>query len=160
MKKLILVRHAKSSWEGNYSDRERPIKPRGIRDAFLMANTLKNKAFSFDAVYTSPAKRAFETALIFMEVLKRDYDALLTEEALYDFDGRSLKAFVCSLPDHLETVLVFGHNHALAALANHWGGFVTDNVPTAGIVILDFDVSLWSTIESANTQCLFPKQFR
>ncbi|MDG1760402.1 MAG: histidine phosphatase family protein [Flavobacteriaceae bacterium] len=160
MKKLVLVRHAKSSWEGNYSDRERPIKPRGIRDAYLTANALHNKAFSFDAVYTSPANRAHETALIFMGVLKYELDALVIEEALYDFDGRSLKEFVYSLPDHLETVLVFSHNHALTALANLWGGFVTDNVPTSGVVILDFDVSLWSTIESANAQCLFPKQFR
>ncbi|MDG1761480.1 MAG: histidine phosphatase family protein [Flavobacteriaceae bacterium] len=160
MKKLVLVRHAKSSWEGNYSDRERPIKSRGIRDAYLTANALHEKAFSWDAIYTSPAKRAYETALIFVEVLKCDPDALTIEEALYDFDGRALKEFVCSLPDHHNSVLVFGHNHALTALANHWGGFVTDNVPTSGIVILDFDVSLWSTIESANAQCLFPKQFR
>lgn len=160
MKRLVLVRHAKSSWEGNHTDRERPIKPRGIRDANVVSHELKKKGFVYDGMYSSPALRAWETAAIFLEVLQLDLMDLQEVESLYDFHGRDLIEFVKALPVQFESVLVFGHNHAITAVVNQWGGYVTDNVPTSGIVILDFDVSLWSTVESARVQCLFPKQFR
>ena len=59
MKTWVMVRHAKSSWEFNVSDRERPLATRGIHDAALVAKELNTYNFHFDKVFSSPAKRAF-----------------------------------------------------------------------------------------------------
>ena len=68
MKTLILVRHAKSSWEeAGIDDFDRPLNERGKHDAPVMAKRLKNKNIDVDIFISSPAKRALRTAKYFTE---------------------------------------------------------------------------------------------
>ena len=81
--------------------------------------------------------------------------------ALYDFSGESVKTFVLGLDDTLNSVMIFGHNHAFTEVANDWGNKAIDNVPTSGLVHLKFDIDHWSDIEKGNTiKTIFPKHLK
>ena len=160
MKTWVMVRHAKSSWAFDLPDRERPLAERGVRDANLVGEQLKRKNFRFDKIFSSPAKRAFDTALIMTSSLDIDTSSIETVENLYDFSGEQVLGFVSGLSDSLSTVMTFGHNNACWYLAKTLGGFVGDNIPTAAVVIFRFNVSLWSQISNCDCSTIIPKDFR
>lgn len=161
MKKLILVRHGKSSWEYNVSDKDRTLLERGIKDAHLVANELKSQKKDINAVFSSPANRALHTCLIFLRELNFPFHKFSVVSELYDFSGQAVIDFVNGLDNELNTVMIFGHNHALTAIANYWGDNRIENVPTAGLVELSFTVSKWAEIVGGTTaNIIFPKNLR
>lgn len=161
MKELILIRHGKSSWEYDVSDKDRPLTERGIQDGHLVAQALGKEFPTPDAIYSSPANRALHTCCILMRELGLPLDRLRLEEGLYDFSGASVKAFVRGLDNSLGRVMIFGHNHAFTLVANAWGSRHTDNVPTTGCVHLAFDTDSWSGIRHGRTvKMVFPKQLK
>ncbi|WP_209405512.1 histidine phosphatase family protein [Pseudozobellia sp. WGM2] len=161
MKNLILVRHGKSSWDYAVSDKDRPLKERGINDALLVSDIFKQKDYQVDAVFSSPANRALHTCMIFLRRLEFPFTDFQVIENLYDFSGNSDLEFIKSIDDHLNTVMVFGHNHAFTYLANSLGNSYIDNVPTSGLVHLKFDVDNWNAIsQGATIQTIFPKDYR
>lgn len=161
MKELILIRHGKSSWEYDVSDKDRPLSERGVQDGHLVAAALKPELPIPDAVFSSPANRALHTCIILMRELGIPYNRLELAAELYDFSGGSVKAFVRSLDDTLQRVLIFGHNHAFTLVANAWGSRHTDNVPTTGCVRLQFDTPHWKDITHGRTLgMVFPKHLK
>ena len=95
---LILIRHGKSSWEFDVTDSERPLKPRGISDISLVANRFFNSGYNPDKVYSSPAKRALDTANLFTDLaLIRPINIEIKQE-LYDFSGIGVLNFIKALP--------------------------------------------------------------
>lgn len=161
MKTLILVRHGKSSWEYNVSDKDRPLKERGVNDALLVSSKLRDKNLNIDAVYSSPANRALHTCMIFLRQLEFSFSNLEIVEDLYDFSGDSDLNFIKGLDDSLNVILVFGHNHAFTQLANSLGNIYIENVPTSGLVHLKFDVDNWKSIAKGTTvETVFPKELK
>ncbi|MDC6367012.1 MULTISPECIES: histidine phosphatase family protein [Flavobacteriaceae] len=161
MKKIILMRHGKSSWDYEVSDKDRPLKERGINDAHLVAEAFKKNNQKIDFIYSSPANRALHTCMIFSRLLNFDLDFVRVTEELYDFSGSSVQAFVQQLDNSLDTILIFGHNYAFTSLANSWGDQYIENVPTAGLVQIKFNVKDWSEISKGVTEHLiFPKQLK
>lgn len=161
MKELILIRHGKSSWAYEVSDKDRPLKERGIRDAHRVAAAFKVDMPSIDMVYSSPANRALHTCMIFMRELEIPLDKLVVTDSLYDFSGESIVNFVDNFPQKLERVMIFGHNFAFTNLANRWGDKRIENVPTSGLVHLHSDAGDWGSMgESRTVKTLFPKQLR
>ncbi len=161
MKQLILMRHAKSSWDYEVSDKDRPLLQRGINDAHLVSKTFKVHAPKLDFIYSSPAIRALHTSMIFVRNFDYDLAHFRVDKSLYDFSGDSVQRFVEQLDNGLETVALFGHNYAFTSLANAWGDQYIDNVPTAGLVHITFGVDDWSKISKGTTkQMVFPKQLR
>ena len=161
MKQLILVRHGKSSWEYAVSDKDRPLLQRGITDALLVANYFNEQAIQIDAVFSSPANRALHTSMIFTRQLYFDLDKFQVINELYDFSGTHVLEFIKDLNDEAQTVLIFGHNHAFTHIANSLGNTYIDNVPTSGLVHLEFDVDHWASIKKGVTkQTIFPKQLK
>lgn len=153
-----MIRHGKSSWEHGLPDRDRPLQQRGIEDARRVAFAFLGSGPRPDAVFSSPATRALHTCRIFMAELGHPQDRFSVEADLYDFSGESVRAFVGRLDDTLDTVAIFGHNHAFTSLANAWGDRYIDNLPTAGLVHLVFDGDHWSKISRGRTErLLFPK---
>lgn len=158
MKTLILVRHGKSSWEYSVGDKDRPLLQRGMNDAKLVADRFNEQAISIDAAFSSPANRALHTSMIFLRQLYFPFDKYRVVNELYDFSGEHVLQFVKNLDNDLNTVLVFGHNHAFTYIANSLGNNYIENVPTSGLVQLDFDVDQWSSVEKGVTkQTIFPK---
>ena len=160
MKTWVMVRHAKSSWEFNLPDRDRPLVNRGIKDAILVGQELVKNNLHIDQVFSSPAKRAFDTALLMVSELGLSTENIQIEEGLYDFMGEKVLGFVRSLADGLNTIMTFGHNNACTHLAQSLGNYTNANIPTATAVIFHFDVSLWSDIQQCNCTSIRPKTLR
>src|SRR5437870_1380458 len=84
MKKLLLIRHAKSSWdEITQKDFDRPLNDRGHKDAPKIAKRLLKKDISIDAFISSPAVRALTTAEYFAEAFDVKKKQIVQEPALY-----------------------------------------------------------------------------
>lgn len=161
MKTLVLVRHAKSSWEHNLTDLDRPLSERGFSDAEMLSHYFKNYNFHPNYVFSSPANRALTTCNIFMEALNLSKKMLSVDHQLYDFGGQQVSQFIKSLDDNYQNVMIFGHNHAFTAISNIFGNKFIDNVPTCGLVMIEFDTVFWKTIDKGHTKLtLFPKELR
>ncbi|TXE11518.1 histidine phosphatase family protein [Seonamhaeicola algicola] len=161
MKTLILVRHAKSSWEFDVTDHERPLKKRGINDAKLVSETLKHENFKFDKILSSDATRTKETSKIFLKHLNINGSNIEYLYKLYDFAGADLTDVIKNTSKKVNNLLVFGHNHAITAFVNTFGSAYVDNVPTSGVVIINFDVDDWNLINEGETiKTIFPKHLK
>lgn len=161
MKQVILVRHGKSSWEYEVSDKDRPLKERGIKDAHLVAKEFTKMGIQVDRVFSSPANRALHTSIIFTRTMGFNRVNFHVENALYDFSGNSVRDFVQHLDDQFDTVMLFGHNYAFTTLANTWGDQYIENVPTAGLVHLKFEAGQWSKISKGTSETvIFPKHLK
>lgn len=161
MKTIVLVRHAKSSWEHNVSDEERPLNKRGTKDAVLVSKAFDAHGFRPDAIFSSPANRALTTCRIFMDTLGLEKDLLTIDKKLYDFGGDKVLRFIKSMDDGFSQVMIFGHNHAFTSLTNHLGDRSIDNLPTSGLVMIRFEVSNWKDVVHGKTEMILkPKDFK
>lgn len=161
MKKLILVRHAKSSWEHDVIDHERPLKKRGFDDAILVSNQLKTNFSSVDLALSSDAVRAKTTANIFVDTLNIDRNIFQLNHELYDFSGMDLVNVIKNCDNSVKSLMIFGHNHAITGFSNTYGDTYIDNVPTSGVVIFEFDIDNWIDLKPGKTlRTLFPRDFK
>ena len=115
MKKIILIRHAKSSYDYNCSDLKRPLSNRGYNDAYIMSIIFKNFKLNIDSIYSSPARRTLDTAHKFLNNLNYNVK-LIIEQSLYDFDGEATEKFIKCLDDSYNTVMIFSHNNTCSNL--------------------------------------------
>lgn len=134
VRKLFVVRHAKSSWaQPGLADRERPLNPRGIRNAHEMAWRLHKRGVKITRLICSPARRARETAEHFAEVLDIPANRQSIEERLYEAGVDEWLRLIRGLDASLFSVMMIGHNPAITQLTNRLG-HSTSNVPTCGIL--------------------------
>lgn len=161
MKRLILVRHGKSSWKHNVADDKRPLKKRGIKDGELISNAFE-KFFTMPVIaWSSPAVRALETAKIFQKKLKIEDKDFLIKSQLYTFSPKDLLQQIQGCDDNIEKLMVFGHNPAMTGVVNLLGDKKFDNIPTTGLTVIDFDTNSWKEIKDGKTiLSLFPKNLR
>ena len=116
MHQLILLRHAKSSWDNpDSSDFDRPLNPRGRRAAGLVRGAMRQLGLAPDMVLTSPAKRTLET----LSLLEPWDDTPLIEEvpSLYLASLEQLLAVLNGVADTTRSVMLVGHNPGLHELA-------------------------------------------
>ena len=161
MKQIILVRHGKSSWDYDVSDKDRPLKERGIRDAGLVSKKFAEQGLQIDFAFSSPANRALHTSMIVLRNIGFDLNNFQVQEALYDFSGNGVGNFVKSVDNRFGTIMIFGHNYAFTTLANTWGDQYIDNVPTAGLVHIKFNVDSWVKVDKGTSETIiFPKHLK
>jgi phosphohistidine phosphatase len=140
MKRVYLLRHAKSSWkDASLHDRDRPLAGRGRRAAKAMARHIREHEIHPDLVVCSPARRARET----LERVELDLGrgAVRIEPRLYGAGVDELLDVVRGLPDRAESVLLIGHNPTLQDFAR-----IEDKFPTAALATLAFAVSHWRDV--------------
>tara|TARA_B100000965_G_scaffold42412_1_gene31156 strand:- start:389 stop:871 length:483 start_codon:yes stop_codon:yes gene_type:complete len=160
MKKLILIRHAKSSWEFDLKDLERPLSKRGINDSKIMTDVVNNVCKEVEIVFCSVARRASETCNIFMKnITQKKKIKVIYSEDLYDFSGNKVDEFIKKINNKLNSVMIFSHNNTCTNLLLKYSKDQT-HVPTCGVLIFNFDVSLWSEINFGTCQKYFPKDYR
>lgn len=163
MKRIYIVRHAKSSWENAaLPDHDRPLNDRGKNDAPFMAQKCFDLGYLPDQIITSTAKRALKTAKKFHTVLGQDI-SFRTESKLYHAPSSTYFEECYGLEESTKSVMLFGHNPGITYLANEIHGDYVDNVPTCGILVIDVHVKFWNEVEP--TQCyledfLYPKKYR
>ena len=150
--RLILVRHAKSSWDtAALRDHDRPLKRRGQRDCRLVGAFLRDELLLPGEVVLSTALRCIETWDGIREAAELDVDARR--------DGNLYHAGAAGMLDILraaagDVVLMIGHNPGIAGLAS---GLVADpgtvhadfrRYPTSATTVLDFDVDSWRQVNA------------
>ena len=161
MKTLILIRHAKSSWKHDVIDHERPLNNRGKNDAKTVSKYFKSKELSPDKVLISDANRTRLTANRFIETLDIPAHIIEYNHKLYDFSGYDLTEVIKSCSSDISRLMVFGHNHAITAFVNTYGSVYIDNVPTCGVVIIEFDIENWYNLKQGRTVLkVFPKDLK
>lgn len=149
MKQLYLVRHAKSSWrEEGLADMDRPLKGRGVRDAYNTSFWLESQGYLPDLILSSPATRALHTALIFSKSLHYSFSDIAITASIYEASTADLQNVVQEINDQYNNVFLFGHNPTITDFVNKCIDHRIDNVPTAGVACLKFNVSQWSEIDS------------
>lgn len=161
MKNLILIRHAKSSWDAPLNDIDRPLDNRGIKDAHIVAlKSIKYLPKTF-IVWSSIAKRASETAVIFAQNISYPIENIIFKKELYTFDENNLEQIIKSCNNSYYNIILFGHNEAITNFVNKFGDHYIDNVPTAGFVSLKFDTDNWQFINKGKIiKTLFPKDLK
>ena len=134
MKKLYLVRHAKSDWEhGGLADIDRPLNARGYRDADAMSKLLKEKKVIPDLIVSSPAIRAISTALIFCRNLELNAGDIHIIPELYESTVKQYTHAVAQIHDRFKHVMLFGHNPVITNFANNLTTSFTDTMPTCSV---------------------------
>ncbi len=156
MKTLILVRHAKSSWNNpDLKDFDRPLNERGKKDVPKMAARFKEKHITPGIIFSSPAKRALKTCKLFAAENGYPETAIHTDTGLYHADESALMNFVRNLRVDLNEVMIFGHNPGLTEFAEILSGVILENIPTCGIVVLQFPLNEWNKISAGTGKILF-----
>lgn len=147
MKRLTLIRHAKSSWKHpELDDHERPLNKRGRRDAPEMGARLARRAERFDLLLSSTARRARDTADAIAEALGAGAGRQAASADLYHADAEDLLAELRGLDPALERVALVGHNPALTDLANRLAGTSLVKLPTAAVFTVELPVDDWSAV--------------
>ena len=156
MRKIIFLRHAKSSWDNEYlSDHDRPLSERGLRDAPRMATRLKEKNIMPDLILSSTAKRAKETAEITAKSLGLSQSIICFERNLYHASPKEiLNQIKIHADQSIETLIVVGHNPGFNDVIEYLGGSI-ENLPTAGQFGFKLSIREWSEISPEKAEVWF-----
>ena len=156
---LILMRHAKSDHNNLLlRDFDRPLNKRGIRNAGEMGEWLHKHVGKANLTLCSPAKRTRET----LEGVHKKFNQgeVKFEDSIYEASITALYSVIAK-QKAVSTLMLIGHNPAITYLAQSLSGVRIDNIPTAGVVIIDFDCNSWNEITEGNGELrlkMFPKE--
>jgi phosphohistidine phosphatase len=152
MKKLVLIRHAKSSWDQPWQDdHDRPLAERGLKDAVEMAKRLKKKGIFPDCILSSSALRAVQTATITAEELGVPHDKIKIEKTLFHASPNILLKWIHMQKDSYQTLFVIGHNPGLNELIKSLGMDI-ENLPTSGQFGFSLKMISWSELNPENVR--------
>lgn len=162
MKQLFLIRHAKSSWNDLTVDRDRPLTGRGKRDASFMGSLLRFRGFEPDRILSSPAQRARKTARRIAREVGYPKDAIEVRDELYLAGPGAVIAVIQALEEGANRVYLVGHNPDLSQVASRLSGEDQGEIPTCGIVAIEFPVERWAYVMEGSGRVLFvdnPKRY-
>jgi phosphohistidine phosphatase len=153
MKKVFFIRHAKASWKNSQTDDfDRPLNKRGRKDAFLIANRLKEFGIKPDIILTSPAIRAQKTAKIISKILEKEY--ILVED-LYQSSLEGYLELISNIPDKHETIFIIAHNPEITLVCEYLTDLILGTIPTSGIAAVKLNCSSYSQIGEGCAKLLF-----
>ncbi len=157
MKKLFIIRHAKSSWAiSGQSDFTRALNERGEIDAPKMAKRLIAKAPVIDLFLSSPAIRAHKTCEHFYQAYKNNQPLNTYDERLYHASQEIFYQVISELSDSINSVAVFSHNPGITDFVNSLDtGVRLDNMPTCAIYATSSDTTHWRDFQDSTKQFLF-----
>lgn len=156
MKTLILIRHAKSSWDQiGIDDFDRPLNERGKKDAPEMAKRLKDKGMELDHLISSPAKRARKTARYFAEEFGFKKDEISLIDELYGASRSEFLKVVSEIDDRKNTVALFSHNPGITEFASSLTNIRVDDMPTCAMFALQVETANWKNFSGAAKKFLF-----
>jgi len=156
MKRVIIVRHAKSVPFGYDNDFYRDLTERGEDDATKISAKLQSLGITPDLVIASPATRTMHTASIFCQNL--EYDPIKIRQINEFYEGVTTQGFIeilQDLPEAVQTVLVFGHNPTVYYLVYNLVKYFNSDMPTCSTVALDFQVEKWQEVSARGAQVAF-----
>lgn len=147
MRQLIVIRHAKSDWnDPDLSDHDRPLNPRGLRDAPVMGRRLARSCAMPVTLITSSAVRARATASLMAAEMGIVEDAIRVDARLYGASAAALLNYIRELADADNPVAIIAHNPGLTELVNILSDHEIENLPTCSYAVLNFDVTHWRQV--------------
>lgn len=163
MKELILVRHAKSSWDNpELKDFDRPLNERGKNDVITMSDRLYGRGVRPDILISSPAKRTMATAKVFAKTFKMKVGSVVLVPSLYQAQPTEFYRVVKGIDNQYNCAILFTHNTGLTDFANELTNVHVDNVPTCGIFAVKIDTDNWKDFAKSSKSFWFfdyPKLF-
>lgn len=163
MKQLCLIRHAKSDWGTEFlEDIHRPLNQRGYDDAYRLSQ-LAHELPQPDKVICSSSVRTYSTALILSKGLQFDIQSMEINPELYLASMEKILRIIASQDDKIKTLYLVGHNPGTTDLFNKLSEDFIDNVPTCGILLIEFPIKSWKEISKTSgktIRTIFPRQFR
>ena len=145
MKTLFVLRHAKSSWEdANSADFDRPLNKRGMETAPLVGETIRKNKFEIDSIISSPAKRAWQTAVLVKEAARIEAD-IRFDDRIYEASPHRLLHIASELDDKIGSAMLVGHNPGLEGLLKLLTHEI-ESMPTAALAVVDLKIDSWSEI--------------
>lgn len=149
MKRVLLIRHAKSSWDDiTMKDFDRPLNPRGLRDAPAMAKRLVEQGVDIDGFISSPALRAITTCTIFARAYGKE-GSITTRKELYEPTVKAFGGAIKKADDEHNTIAIFAHNPGITEFANSLTNTQVDDMPTCAIFAVQAAITSWADFESA-----------
>ena len=145
MKRLVLIRHAKSSWANPLqSDFERPLNDRGEHDAPMMGKRLKDAGLIPDKIISSTAKRAARTAKLIAEKVGYSTEKIDWREDLYHCVPSVFEEVIAETNDKVETLFIVAHNPGITEFAAQISGpGKINHMPTCAVAGVEFDSDHW-----------------
>lgn len=166
-KTLIIMRHGKSDWSSQAArDFDRPLNPRGRRDAPVMADWLRKQSLMPDVFVSSPARRAMDTAKLVCETLECDPGNIVSDAEIYEAGRQELLNAIGRHAGDANSLMLFGHNPGLDSLVSYLASEAPPQtaagklMTTAAIAILVTDTGSWQ-LEQAGwhlVQLMRPKE--
>lgn len=155
MKELLLIRHAKSSWEHpELSDHDRPLNTRGLRDLPRMARRLQQRGDSVDCCWSSTATRALTTANTLAQAICTVPP--ISRDRLYTFDPSELLHEIQRAENSIKALAVVGHNPAIETLTQQLLDTETpEHFPTCSMVRLRLAIKQWGDLHSGCAELLY-----
>jgi len=149
MKTLLVLRHAKSSWDHPHlSDFDRPLNGRGKKAAPFMGSLMAEKGLVPEVIVSSPANRARTTAEKAAEA--GGFDASVEfDERIYGAGTNGLLYVIAGFDNAAETAMIVGHNPGFEILVSVLTG-EHRRMPTAALAVIDLDIDRWSDAGSGS----------
>lgn len=147
MKKLYLIRHAKSDWsDPALDDFDRPLNKRGKKEVVTMGEfLLKNKIIP-DLIISSSALRAKKTAKSIAKIIGYKKDNIHYKKDLYMADTADMERVLNEVDSSAKTVFLVGHNPEITEFANYISGYGIDTIPTCGVFGVSLIKKSWKSL--------------
>ena len=162
MKKIYVLRHAKSSWKDlTLGDFHRPLNSRGQTDGPMMSVYLSTRIDMIDFLHCSSSVRTYETSKYFIERIK--FIDIQYDESLYHSSSSEIISNIKCYDEQYNSAMIIAHNPGLTNFINEISDISLDNLPTTGFVEINFDCTKWSDISIDNSTVVdikFPKQLK
>jgi len=147
VKTLLILRHAKSSWEdASLSDFERPLNERGLKTAPFIGQVLLENDLRPDAILSSPAQRARQTAMLVKESGQLTAEPQF-DDKIYEASPAQLLEVVSEVAPGVKMLLLVGHNPGMEGLLKLLTG-EKQSIPTAGLIKVSLNIDDWSEIRN------------
>ncbi|MBQ22351.1 MAG: histidine phosphatase family protein [Flavobacteriales bacterium] len=146
MKTLILLRHAKSSWDFPFDDIDRPLKLKGINSIIKTAIESAEMFNKSDIIMTSHANRAVHTAIILARETNLGVDKISINYSLYSFSSTMIEKTIRTISNKYDYITFVGHNPAFTDLINKLSNKKIKNLKTASWAKISFKENKWENI--------------
>jgi len=160
MKRLSILRHAKSDWGTDeygrhLDDIDRPLNKRGRRDAEALGHLLAAEQLQPGKIISSTAKRARQTAELAGQAIGFKPEDIEQEQELYLASTDRLLKTASGCHNTISHLMLIAHNPGMTELVNRVSNITLDNLPTCGLFCIEFGITEWSQIRASTGTCVW-----
>jgi phosphohistidine phosphatase len=150
MKTVYIVRHGKAiPASANVADADRLLTDTGVARTCRVALYMAESKPVIDQIISSPAERAYATALIIADKLGIPAKKVVASEKLFTGDDSDTFDLLHDLDDSIKSVMIVGHNPVITKFANHFANPKLDSLPTTGVVSVHLETEKWADLKTA-----------